>query len=187
MGVGQVLVGRDEFTVHVDVEHTVYAGNQVELGYVLAGSAERLARHPGGAQGVASMLAILQAYLESVVRHSPTSRDRIQLSYALRWSGVNEVGGDFQEKKAAARFRPCRRFLVRCRSDALALQPLISMSRVLIRSQRPGVSMLQVIYPAIHVGAQRPQDVHAVETAVQSVFVDEPGDFVHDYPVSGVA
>ena len=72
MRVGQVLVGRDKFIIYVDVEHTVNAGNQVELGDVFAGSAQGLARHPGGAQGMASMLAILQTNLESVIRHLPT-------------------------------------------------------------------------------------------------------------------
>lgn len=69
MGVGQVLMGRDKFIIYIDVEHTVYAGNEIEFGDVLAGAAQGLARHPGGAQGMASMLAILQTYLESVIRH----------------------------------------------------------------------------------------------------------------------
>ena len=77
MRVGQVLVGRDKFVVHVDVEHAVYAGNEIELGDVLAGAAQGLARHPGGAQGMASMLAILQTYLESVLCHIPTPLDSI--------------------------------------------------------------------------------------------------------------
>ena len=74
MRVGQMLVRRDKFVVDVDVEHAVYAGNQVEFGDVLAGAAQRLARHPGGAQGMASMLTILQTYLESVLCHVPTPR-----------------------------------------------------------------------------------------------------------------
>ena len=73
MRVGQVLVGRDKFLVDVDVEHAVYAGNEIELGDMLAGAAQGLARHPGGAQGMASMLAILQTNPESIVRHLPTS------------------------------------------------------------------------------------------------------------------
>ena len=73
MRVGQVLVRCDKFVVHVDVEHAVYAGNQIEFGDVLAGAAQGLARHPGGAQGMASMLAILQTNPESIVRHLPTS------------------------------------------------------------------------------------------------------------------
>ena len=77
VSVGQVLVRCDKFAINVDVEHTVRTGNQVEFGDVLAGSTERLARHPGGAQGVASMLAVLQAYLESVGRHVPTSGNKI--------------------------------------------------------------------------------------------------------------
>ena len=72
MRVGQVLVGRNEFVIYVDVEHAVYAGNQVEFGDVFASAAQGLARHPGGAQGMASMLTILQAYLESVLCHIPT-------------------------------------------------------------------------------------------------------------------
>ena len=59
VGVGQVLVGRDKLVVDVYVEHTVDTGNQVELGDVLAGSAQGFASHPGGAQGMASMLAVL--------------------------------------------------------------------------------------------------------------------------------
>ena len=72
MRVGQVLVRSDQFIVHINMEHAVYAGNQVEFGDVLAGSAQGLARHPGGAQGMASMLTILQTYLESVLCHVPT-------------------------------------------------------------------------------------------------------------------
>ncbi len=71
MRVRQVLVRRHKFFVHIDVEHTVYAGYQVELGDVFAGAGKGFARHPGGAQGMASMLTILQAYLESILCHIP--------------------------------------------------------------------------------------------------------------------
>ncbi len=71
MGVGQVLMGRDKFIIYIDVEHTMYAGNEIEFGDVLAGAAQGLARHPGGAQGMASMLTILQTNLESALCHVP--------------------------------------------------------------------------------------------------------------------
>ena len=48
--IGLSTVGRDNFAVEVDVEHTVNAGNEIELGDVLAGAAQGLARHPGGAR-----------------------------------------------------------------------------------------------------------------------------------------
>ena len=73
MRVGQVLVRCDKFVIYVDVKHAVYTGNEIELGDVFAGPAQGLARHPGGAQGMASMLAILQTNPESIVRHLPTS------------------------------------------------------------------------------------------------------------------
>ena len=95
MRVGQVLVGRDKFVVHVNVEHAVYAGNQIEFGDVLTGPAQGLARHPGGAQGMASMLAILQTYLESALCHVPTpltGLDNLTLrgrAGSMRLSGIS--------------------------------------------------------------------------------------------------
>ena len=53
--IGLSTAGRDKFVVDLDVEHAVDTGNEIELGYVLAGAAQGLARHPGGVQGKASM------------------------------------------------------------------------------------------------------------------------------------
>ena len=77
VGVRQVLVGRHELAVHVDVEHSVRTGNERELGYGLAVAAKGFSRHPGGAQGVSSMLAVLQADIETVACHCATSCDGI--------------------------------------------------------------------------------------------------------------
>ena len=84
MRVWQMLVRRDKIVVHVDVEHAVFGGNQFEFGDVFSCSVQRLARHPGGAQGMPSMLTILQADPESVICHVPPPRqDSIILRSAM--------------------------------------------------------------------------------------------------------
>ena len=59
MGVRQVLVRCHKLVVDVDVEHPVSAWDQVELGNRVTVAAEGLSRHPGGAERVASVLAVL--------------------------------------------------------------------------------------------------------------------------------
>ena len=59
MRVRQVLVRCHKLVVDVDVEHPVSARDQVELGNRVTAAAEGFSRHPGGAQRVASVLAVL--------------------------------------------------------------------------------------------------------------------------------
>ena len=58
MGVGFVSVLGDEFAVNADVELAVTAGDEGEGANVVADAVEGVAGHPGGAEGVASIVAV---------------------------------------------------------------------------------------------------------------------------------
>ncbi len=58
MGVGLVAVLGHEFAVNADVEFAVAAGDEGEGGDAVADAVEGVASHPGGAEGVASVVAV---------------------------------------------------------------------------------------------------------------------------------
>ena len=89
MRVRQVLVRCHKLVVDVDVEHPMSAWDQVELGDRVTVPAEGFSRHPGGTQRVASVLAVLQPYPETIVHHAPTSCDGITTWYVVRPCPVN--------------------------------------------------------------------------------------------------
>ena len=58
MSVGFVSMLGDELAVNADVEFTVAAGDEGEGGDAVADAVEGVAGHPGGAEGVASVVAV---------------------------------------------------------------------------------------------------------------------------------
>ena len=62
MGVRQVLVGGHELAIYPDVEFAVLARNEGEGLDVGAHPGQRVARHPGGPEGMASVLAVLDLH-----------------------------------------------------------------------------------------------------------------------------
>ncbi len=58
VGVGLVAVFCDELSVNSDVEFAVAAGDEGEGGDAVADAVEGVAGHPGGAEGVASIVAV---------------------------------------------------------------------------------------------------------------------------------
>ena len=77
MGIGLVAVLAHQFAVDADVELAVASGYELEGSDVVTGAVEGLTRHPGGSQGVASMVAVEDLDFQLVVlRHGapPYSR-----------------------------------------------------------------------------------------------------------------
>ena len=64
VGVGFVSVLGNEFAVNADVELSVTAGDEGEGANAVADAVEGVAGHPGGAEGVASIVAVF--YLDGV-------------------------------------------------------------------------------------------------------------------------
>ena len=62
VGVGFVSVLGDELAVDADVEFAVTAGDEGEGGYAVSDAVEGVAGHPGGAEGVASVVAVFDFY-----------------------------------------------------------------------------------------------------------------------------
>ena len=62
VGVGLVAVLGDEFAVNANVEFAVAAGDEGEGGDAVADAVEGVAGHPGGAEGVASIVAVFDFY-----------------------------------------------------------------------------------------------------------------------------
>ena len=62
VGVGFVAVLGDELAVDADVEFAVTAGDEGEGGDAVADAVEGVAGHPGGAEGVASVVAVFDFY-----------------------------------------------------------------------------------------------------------------------------
>ena len=58
VGVGFVSVFGDEFAVNANVELAVDAGDEGEGANAVADAVEGVAGHPGGAEGVASIVAV---------------------------------------------------------------------------------------------------------------------------------
>ena len=58
MGVGFVSVFGDEFAVNANVELAVDAGDEGEGANAVADAVKGVAGHPGGAEGVASIVAV---------------------------------------------------------------------------------------------------------------------------------
>ncbi len=58
VGVGFVSVLGDELAIDADVEFAVAAGDEGEGGDAVADAVEGVAGHPGGAEGVASVVAV---------------------------------------------------------------------------------------------------------------------------------
>ena len=58
VGVWFVAVLGDELAVNADVEFTVAAGDEGEGGDAVADAVEGIAGHPGGAEGMASVVAV---------------------------------------------------------------------------------------------------------------------------------
>ena len=69
MSVRQVLVGGHELAIDANVEFPVLAGDEGEGLDVGANPGQRVARHPGGPERVASMLAVFDLDSEHLVRH----------------------------------------------------------------------------------------------------------------------
>ena len=64
MGVGFVSVFGDEFAVNANIELSVTTGDEGEGANAVADAVEGVAGHPGGAEGVASIVAVF--YLDGV-------------------------------------------------------------------------------------------------------------------------
>ena len=62
MGVGFVAMLGDEFAVNADVELAVAAWDEGEGADAVADAVEGVAGHPGGAEGVASIVAVFDFY-----------------------------------------------------------------------------------------------------------------------------
>ena len=62
VGVWFVAVLGDELAVNADVEFTVAAGDEGEGGDAVADAVEGVAGHPGGAEGMASVVAVFDFY-----------------------------------------------------------------------------------------------------------------------------
>ena len=62
VGVGFVAMLGDELAVNANIEFAVASGDEGEGGDAVADAVEGVAGHPGGAEGVASIVAVFDFY-----------------------------------------------------------------------------------------------------------------------------